>query len=81
LALLVTALDNATRSVTVVAVTQGARQLAKLFERPSQKEIAKRLKLSPSYFSLLVSGKRTPSMAVAGRIQKELGIPVEAWTK
>lgn len=62
-------------------MTNGARRLRKVFERPNQKDVAKRLGVSESFLSLLAAGKRTPSMAVAGRIQKELGIPVEAWTR
>ncbi len=62
-------------------MTKGARQLAKLFARPTQTDIAKRLGVGSSYLSLLAAGKRTPSMAVAAKIQKELGIPVEAWTR
>lgn len=60
-------------------MTKGARQLAKLFDQPTQREIAKRIGVADSYLSLLASGKRTPSMAVAAKIQRELGIPVEAW--
>lgn len=52
-----------------------------MFERPKQEAIAKLIGVGPSYLSLLASGKRTPSMAVAAKIQKELGIPVEAWTR
>jgi transcriptional regulator with XRE-family HTH domain len=62
-------------------MNRGARRLAALFERPKQQDIAKRIGVGASYLSLLASGKRTPSMAVAARIQKELGIPVEAWTR
>lgn len=62
-------------------MTTGAKQLAQLFNKPTQREIAKRLKLDESYLSLLISGQRTPSMEVAGRIQRELGIPVAAWVE
>ncbi len=62
-------------------MTKGARQLRKMFERPKQTEIAKMLGVGPSYLSLLASGKRIPSMTMAAKIQKELGIPVEAWTR
>ncbi len=62
-------------------MTKGAKQLARIFERPRQLDVAKRLKIGPSHLSLLASGKRIPSMAVAARIQKELGIPVEAWAE
>lgn len=62
-------------------MTKGARQLRQMFERPKQQAIAKRIGVGPSYLSLLASGKRTPSMAVAAKIEKELGIPMEAWTQ
>ncbi len=60
-------------------LTKGARQLAKLFDQPTQAAIAKRVGVSEPYLSLLAAGKRTPSMAVAGKIEAELGIPVGAW--
>ncbi len=63
----------------VANMTKGAKQLAKLFAQPTQREIAKRIGVNDSYLSLLASGKRTPSMAVAAKMQRELGIPVEAW--
>jgi len=49
--------------------------------RPRQRDIAKQIGVSEAFLSLMASGKRLPSMAVAARIQKELGIPVEAWTR
>lgn len=62
-------------------MTQGARRLAKVFERPNREIVAKKLGIGTSYLSLLKAGKRTPSMKVAARIQKEFGIPVDAWTR
>jgi len=62
-------------------MTKGARQLRQMFEKPRQQDIAKRIGVGASYLSLLASGKRTPSIAVAAKIQKELGIPVEAWSR
>jgi transcriptional regulator with XRE-family HTH domain len=62
-------------------MTKGARLLRQIFDRPLQRDIAKRLGIGTSYLSLLAAGKRTPSMAVAAKLQKELGIEVEAWTK
>lgn len=61
-------------------MTKGAKRLKAVFARPKQKDVAKRLGIDPAHLSLLASGKRIPSMALAGKIQKELGIPVEAWT-
>lgn len=62
-------------------MTKGAKALGQLFAKPKQADIAKRLGVSQSYLSLLVDGKRTPSMAVAAKLHRELGIPVEAWTR
>lgn len=60
-------------------MTKGARQLASLFEKPTQRDIAKRLEIHESMLSLLVSGQRTPTLTLAGKIREELGIPVEDW--
>lgn len=62
-------------------MTKGARQLRDIFAQPKRKDIAKQIGVSESFLSLLATGRRLPSMAVAARIQKELGIPVEAWTR
>lgn len=62
-------------------MTNGAKQLAQMFAGPTQKDIAKRLKIGQSYLSLLIAGKRTPSMALAGKIEREIGIPVGSWAK
>ena len=62
-------------------LNNGARLLRQMFERPKQEAIAKRIGVGPSYLSLLASGSRKPSRAVAEKIEKELGIPVEAWTR
>lgn len=64
---------------TASMMTKGAKLLSRLFERPLQKDIAKELDIDESYLSYLMSGRRTPSMEVAGRIQEHLGIPVAAW--
>ena len=62
-------------------MTKGAKQFAQLFEKPSQRDVAKRLEIDESYVSLLVSGQRTPSLQLAARIQEELGIPIDAWVE
>lgn len=62
-------------------MTKGARQLREHFDRPKKKDVARRLRIGSSMLSLLASGKRTPSMELAGRIEKELGIAVDAWVK
>lgn len=40
---------------------------------------ALRERVSPSYASMLVSGDRQPSRALAVQLQDELGIPVGWW--
>jgi transcriptional regulator with XRE-family HTH domain len=35
--------------------------------------------ISPSYASLLLAGKRRPSLGVAVQIERAFGIPVGAW--
>lgn len=62
-------------------MTKGAKQLGQLFERPVQREVARRLAIHESYLSYLISGRRMPSIKLATRIQKQLGIPVVAWTE
>lgn len=62
-------------------MTKGAKQLAKLFDRPKQYEIAERLGIDPSTLSLLIAGRRTPSLALAAKIRRELGIPEKSWTE
>jgi len=62
-------------------MTRGAKQLAQLFNAPKQREVAKRLQIHEAYLSRLISGAQIPSMVVAGRIQQELGIPVQAWVE
>lgn len=36
--------------------------------------------VSESYASLLANGRRSPSLALALKIERELGIPVSQWT-
>jgi DNA-binding XRE family transcriptional regulator len=64
----------------MVTMTNGAKQLRKMFE-PTQRQVAKKLGISDSHLSLLASGKRVPSLTLAAKIHKSLGIPVEAWTR
>lgn len=62
-------------------MTKGAKLLAQLFDKPTQKTIAKQLAISEPTLSLLAAGKTNPSLALAGRIQDELGIPMDAWVE
>lgn len=43
--------------------------------------LRERLNLSKGYASDLASGKRTPSLPLAVRIEREFGIPVAHWVK
>jgi transcriptional regulator with XRE-family HTH domain len=45
----------------------------------TQAELAARLEVSDKHISGLEAGNRTVSLQLAIRIQRELGIPVEAW--
>lgn len=45
--------------------------------RPS--DLVAAVDISPSYASLLLAGKRQPSLGVAVQIERELGIPPSAW--
>jgi transcriptional regulator with XRE-family HTH domain len=47
-------------------------------DRPGRASVAKKLGISESYLSLLVDGKRTPSLPLALRISKLTGVPVDA---
>jgi transcriptional regulator with XRE-family HTH domain len=47
----------------------------------SAQALRDRLNLSKGYASDLASGKRKPSLALAVRIERELGIPVAHWVK
>jgi transcriptional regulator with XRE-family HTH domain len=48
-------------------------------QRLTQVQLAHRLGVSRSYLSMLVNRKRTPSLAVAFRIQELTGLPAEAF--
>jgi transcriptional regulator with XRE-family HTH domain len=42
-------------------------------------QLRERCQISPSYASELATGRRQPSLAMAVKIEQELGIPVAAW--
>ena len=44
----------------------------------SQKEVAKAVGVTPSYLSLVESGKRNPSIELVERAVASLGVPLEA---
>jgi transcriptional regulator with XRE-family HTH domain len=43
--------------------------------RRSQRSLAKEIRVSPGYITLLITGIRTPSLPVAKRLQDVTGIP------
>lgn len=43
--------------------------------------LRERLNISKGYASDLASGKRTPSLPLAVRIEREFGVPVAHWVK
>lgn len=48
-------------------------------EQPTARELREKLGLSKGYASDLISGKRRPSLELAFRIERELGVPVSRW--
>lgn len=60
-------------------MNKAAAQLADIFDKPKQKAVAGKLGIDPSYLSLLISGKRKPSRALAVLLQREFHIPIEDW--
>ncbi len=50
-------------------------------QKHSQKWLATRLGISPSYVSMLISGQRQPSLALALRLSEETGVPVSDFAK
>jgi len=64
-------------------MTETRTVLAQWFERSgyTQREIAARLEITEQHMSHLVSGSRTPSLALALRISELTGIPVAELAK
>lgn len=60
-------------------MNKAAAQLADIFDKPKQKAVAGKLGIDPSYLSLMISGKRKPSRALAVLMEREFGIPVADW--
>ena len=60
----------------------GAELLKAWIERRGyrQNEAAIHLDLNEAFLSMLVNGKRLPSLDNAIRIERHTGIPVEAWS-
>jgi len=61
-------------------VKQRYRTLADYFEQTgtSQIALARKLKVSKSYISLLASGERQPSLSLALRIEALTGVPASS---
>lgn len=59
----------------------GAEQLVDWMDRRglNQRETAKHFEWDETFISMLVTGRRLPGLANAVRIERETGIPVEAW--
>lgn len=45
----------------------------------TRKDVAEKLEISKSYVDLMCRGERTPGRALAVKIEKLTGIPVESW--
>lgn len=58
---------------------RGAIELNRFFQ--SIQDGAKKVGVGPSMFSLLLSGKRKPSIEVAAAIEKEWGVPSRYWVE
>lgn len=58
---------------------RGAIELNKFFQK--NQDGAKLVGIGTSQFSLLLSGKRKPSIEVASEIEKHFGVPCRYWTE
>lgn len=60
---------------------RGRERLSKYIERSRQKqyEVAADLRITESYLSQVLSGRRRPGLDIAVRIETLTGIPVSAW--
>jgi len=47
----------------------------------SQSSLARELRISPGYITMLLAGARTPSLEVAKRLQDVTGIPATAFIR
>jgi transcriptional regulator with XRE-family HTH domain len=60
-------------------MNRGAVLLRRFFQ--SQLEVAPRLGVEPWMLSLLLAGRRKPSIETAAAIQREFDVPMIAWTE
>lgn len=58
-------------------MNRAAKSLARFFQ--SQQEVAKLLGIKGSQLSLLIAGKRKPSIEVAAAIEQHFGVPCRWW--
>lgn len=60
----------------------GAQQLRDWMDRRryNQAELAQELGVQEAYVSMLLNGKRTPSLELAVKIEEHAGIPAKAWS-
>lgn len=61
-------------------LTEGRRKLLKVAELSNRTELAKRLRVSRSHLSEILSGQHRPSFELMVTIFRELGIPVVDWS-
>lgn len=47
----------------------------------SQRALARRVGVNPSYISLIIGGRRVPSLRLAAKIAEEANIPIESLLK
>lgn len=59
---------------------QRYRTLNDYFEQTGEQQsaLARRLRVTPAYISMLRAGQREPTLRMALRIAEETGVPVEA---
>jgi transcriptional regulator with XRE-family HTH domain len=50
-------------------------------QRQTHKALADQLGISQQYVSMLLKGTRRPSLVLAIRLERELGIPANEWAK
>ena len=60
-------------------MNRGAVELSRFFQ--SQAEVAPRLGIEASMLSLLLAGKRKPSIEVAAAIEDQFGVPCRFWAE
>jgi transcriptional regulator with XRE-family HTH domain len=62
-----------------IKINRGSHALGEYFQPLGP--AAKRLGISSSHFSLLLSGKRLPSIELAAKIEELFGVPCRFWAE